>query len=157
MSNMLKKLTLLQRQVQETGIPYIMQLRDIRVAGQLLFAVIVLLVSWSGVKAIDANYALQKQVSTLQEQNTVQELENNNLQLQNDYYNSPQYLDLSARENFGLAAPGETEVIVPKNVALAYTVPMQAPSSPSPTANMPFFERNFQAWLDFFLHRPPQP
>src|SRR5262245_36177371 len=67
---------------------YAMSLRDVRVAGQVLFAVIVLLVSWSGVKAIDANYVLEKQIATLQQQNTVQGLENENLKLQNDYYKS---------------------------------------------------------------------
>ena len=93
------------------------QLRDVRVAGQVLFVVVVLLVSWSGVKAIDTNYQLQQQVATIQEQNDVQQLENNNLKLQNDYYNSNQYLELLARQNFGLGASGETELIVPQNVA----------------------------------------
>ena len=102
------------------------RLRDIRFAGQVLFVLVVLLVSWSGVTAIDSNYSLEKQISTLQQQNTVQALENNNLKLQNQYYNSNQYLELSARQNFGLAAPGETELIVPQNVALSYTIPQPA-------------------------------
>ena len=152
---MVVKFKVIQTLVTQSLLPRLLRLRDIRVAGQLLFAVIVLLVSWSGVKAIDTNFALQKQVADLQEQNTVQQLENNNLQLQNDYYNSPQYLDLSARQNFGLAAPGETEVIVPKAVALAYTVPMQIQTAPKVAASPPFFAQNFEAWVNFFLHRRP--
>ena len=132
---------------------YGQQLRDVRVAGQILFVIIVLLVSWSGVKAIDANYQLQQQIATLSEQNTLQQLENNNLQLQNNYYNSNQYLELSARQNFGLGAQGETELIVPKNVALAYTVSEPKPSAPKPNSEPPAFQRNIQAWVDFFLHR----
>src|SRR5574337_1693525 len=92
------------------AVRYGMRLRDVRVAGQVLFVIVVLLVSWSGVKAIDTNYQLQQQIATLQEQNDLQQLENNNLKLQNDYYNSKQYLELSARQNFGLGNAGETEL-----------------------------------------------
>ena len=132
---------------------YVKSLQDVRVAGQLLFVIIVLLISWSGVKAIQTNYGLQKQISALQEQNDVQTLKNKNLKLQNDYYNSSQYLELSARQNFGLALPGETELIVPQQVALADTVDVPAPSTKQ--AALPqqsSFEKNVTAWLDFFLH-----
>jgi cell division protein FtsB len=133
---------------------YVNRLRDARFAGQVLFIVVVLLVSWSGVKAIDTNYSLQKQISTLQQQDAIQVLENNNLKLQNQYYSSNQYLELSARQNFGLAARGETELIVPQNVALSYTVPEPKAPPSKPVLQLPFYERNFQAWIDFFLHRP---
>jgi cell division protein FtsL len=105
--------------------PYIYELQDIRVAGMVVFGIVVLLISWSGVKSIDTNYQLQKQISELKQENDVANLDNQNLQLQNQYYNSNQYLDLSARQNLGLAAPGETELIVPKDVALKYTVVVQ--------------------------------
>jgi len=135
---------------------YLLRLRDVRVAGQAIFIVIVLLVSWSGVKSIDTNYALQKQIAQLQQQNTVEQLQNNNQKLQNDYYNSDQYLELSARQNFGLAAPGETELIVPKDIALSYTTPLPTPATTKDINNdAPFYERNIQAWVDFFLHRQP--
>ena len=134
---------------------YVLQLRDVRFAGQVLFIILVLLVSWSGVKSIDSNYTLQKQITQVQEQNDLQQLENTNLALQNDYYKSDQYLELSARQNFGLGAPGETELVVPKAVALSYTVaqpevhPLQSHSEASP------LQRNVQSWVDFFLHRQP--
>jgi cell division protein FtsL len=137
------------------AVHYGLMLRDVRVAGQVLFVVIVLLVSWSGVKAIDTNYQLQQQIATLDEQNKLQQLENNNLQLQNDYYNSNQYLELSARQNFGLGAPGETELVVPENVALAYTVSEPAAPAPKPNSEPPAYQRNVQAWVNFFLHRNP--
>lgn len=132
---------------------YLLQLRDVRVAGQAVFILIVLLVSWSGIKAIDTNYSLDKQVSALQQQNAVQQLENSNLALQNTYYNSNQYLELSARENFGLGAAGEKELLVPANVALSYTVPMPAPQKQANASNAPAYQTNFRAWLAFFLHR----
>jgi cell division protein FtsB len=133
---------------------FIRQLGDVRFAGQVLFVIIVLLISWSGIKTIQTNYSLQKQISGLKQQNDVQKLKNNNLALQNQYFNSKQYLELSARQNFGLAAPGEKEIIVPQNVALAYTADLPE-NSKQPSANdqQPTYQRNFESWVDFFLHR----
>ena len=132
---------------------YVSRIRDIRVAGQVVFAVIVLLVTWSGIKAIDTNYSLEKQVATLQQQSNVQQLENSNIQLQNTYYQSNQYLELSARQNFGLAEPGEKELLVPQNVAMAYTVQPPKATQSRAEGSRPVFEQNLQAWLDFFLDR----
>src|ERR1700722_10921071 len=88
-------------------------LRDLRTVGLLVFVVIVLLITWSGIKTIQSNYGFDKQVATMRQQNQVQQLENNNLRLQNEYYTSNQYLELSARQELGLGLPGETELIVP--------------------------------------------
>ena len=130
-------------------------LRDLRTTGLLVFLVIVLLITWSGIKTVQSNYGFEKQVATLRQQNQIQQLENTNLQLQNEYYTSNQYLELSARQELGLGLPGETELIVPKNVALAHlaTIPTPADINSGPNSK-PWFERNFQAWIDFFLHRP---
>lgn len=135
---------------------YLLSLRDVRNVGLLVFTVVVLLVSWSGVKSIQMNYGLQKQVVQLQQENDVQQLKNANLALQNQYYNTNQYLEIAARENLGLGAAGETELIVPQSVALAHTV-KQPPSGNTVSSivpKQPFWERNFEAWTNFFLHRP---
>jgi cell division protein FtsB len=135
------------------------QLKDVRVIGMLLFVVVVLLVSWSGVKAINANYALQRHISALEQQNAVKKLANENLTLQNAYYNTPQYLELAARQDYGLAAPGETVLIVPQGVAIAHTVELpqdRAVSDATKVAKKNAFQRNFQSWMDFFMHRPGQ-
>jgi len=145
------------KQYQTFAIEYGSQLKDVRIIGLFLFLVIVLLVSWSGVKAIDTNYQLEKQISQLRQQNTVQQLTNNNLALQNAYYNTPQYLELAARQDFGLAAPGETVLIVPRAVALAHTVALPQdiviPTVGVGKARQPAYKRNFNAWMDFFMHR----
>lgn len=135
------------------------QLQDIKFAGLMAFVVVVLLVSWSGVKAIQSNYVLQKQIAGIQQQNEVQKLTNNNLQLENQYYTTDTYLELSARQNFGLAAPGETEILVPKDAALRYTVapPKAATNVDTPRTKQPNSQRNFEAWVDFFLHRQATP
>jgi cell division protein FtsB len=140
---------------KHTVLAIVNRLNDVRFVGQLLFLVIVLLISWSGVKVIQTNYSLQKQISVLKQQNELQKLQNENLALQNQYYNSNQYLDLSARQNFSLAAPGEKEIIVPSQVALAYTVNLPATSNtPAPLkSKQPTYQSNFESWVNFFLHR----
>jgi hypothetical protein len=91
----------------------------------------------------------------LQQENQVFELDNANTQLQNDYFKSDQYLELSARQNLGLALPGETELIVPKSVALAATVdpPAEQAKAAQASAKTPAMQKNFRAWVNFFMHR----
>jgi len=139
---------------KQKAIFYLQRFSDLRFAGQVVFAIIVLLITWSGVKSIQTNYGLQKQISTLNQQNAVKKLENRNLELQNQYFKSNQYLELSARQNFGLAARGEKELIIPKNVALAYTADLPTNFNAIPVeAQQPAYQQNFQSWVNFFLHR----
>jgi cell division protein FtsB len=133
---------------------HVSQLRDIRVVGLLLFLFVVLMVSWSGVKVINTNYELQRQIAQLEQENELQRLANENLKLQNRYFDTPQYLELAARESFGLAAPGETVFIVPRAVALKYTVDLpHEVQKQAAEDKRPAYQRNFQAWMDFFFHR----
>ncbi|MEO8785020.1 MAG: hypothetical protein ABI221_01725 [Candidatus Saccharimonadales bacterium] len=130
------------------------QLQDVRVLGLLAFGVIALMVSWSTISAIQTNYGLQKQIAAMQQQTAVDQLENKNLALTNQYYSTNQFLELAARQHFGKAAPGETILLVPKAVALAHTV--ETPSTVTkaePKAHASGFQDNFEAWMTFFLHR----
>jgi Septum formation initiator len=130
---------------------YIEQLGDIRYSGQLIFAVIIILLTWSGIRSVETNYKLLRQINEIKQQNQLQQLENSNIDLGNQYLSSNQYLDISARQNLGLALSGEQELLVPKSVALSYVV--KSPykqSDKSVTTNNP---GNYQSWIDFFLHR----
>jgi cell division protein FtsB len=133
----------------------IRQLNDPRTLGLVAFGIIALLVTWSGAKAVQTNYDLQKKIARLEQQNQVQELENKNLDLKTQYLQTDEFLDLAARRQFGLAAPGETVVLVPKNVALAHTVDLSPAKKPTPTPSPPTpgYQKNLESWLDFFLHR----
>ena len=143
------------RQYQKQIEYYFARLQDVQFLGQVAFVIIVLLISWSGVKSIQTNYALQKDITGLKQQNDLQVLENENTRLGNDYYKSDQYLELSARESFGLAAPGEKQVIVPESVALSKTEGVVVPGAQ--VLKIPTVKRNnFEAWVDFFLHRTNQ-
>lgn len=149
-----KKLTKRFDSFKEKAVAYVLQFRDVRNIGQFVFLGMVLLISWSGVKAIQSNYELQKQVQGIEARNSLSRLENDNLALENEYFKSSQYLEVSARQNFGLAKPGETVLLVPKQVALANTVPMpDDPSSSDKTSKDTYVQSNLRAWLDFFLHR----
>jgi cell division protein FtsB len=145
---MLQKLKSLQNH------PRIKQFRDVRAIGLLVFLLVALGVSWSGIKAIQRNYDLQKQISQLQQENEVHDLENNNLKLQNQYLKTDQYLELKARQDFGKGRPGEKLVLVPREVALSYvTVERPKDTTLSAEDRRPFYQRNFEEWVDFFLHR----
>jgi cell division protein FtsB len=129
-------------------------IRDTRFIGLIVFLIIMLLVTWSGVKSVQTNYGLQKKISNLQQENQVQQLKNGNLNLENNYYNTNQYLELSARQDFGLAQAGETEVIIPKSVALSRLVTLPYESNQHQVvADQPKWQSNFDAWVNFFLHR----
>jgi cell division protein FtsB len=142
------------RRYEEPIREYILSLRDVRNIGSLAFVVLVLLISWSGIKAIQTNYTLEKQVSNLEQQNDITKLQNQNVELQNAYYKTSQYLEVSARENFGLAKPGETVLLVSKDVALRNTVDQPSAEETTISAkDLPFWQTNFRDWMNFFLHR----
>ncbi len=133
------------------------QLADVRNVGFYIFAVIVLAIAWSGVKTVQNNYELQKQISVLEQQNDVLELLNQNTGLQSQFYETDQYLELAARQNLGLAAPGETVLLVPKSVAMKYVDPslalVQTSSENDSSAPKSKFAQNFSDWRDFLLGR----
>lgn len=133
------------------------QLADTRNIGLYIFGLVVVAIAWSGAKTVQNNYALQKQISTLKQQNEVLYLQNQNIFLQNEYYKTDQYLELSARQNLGLAAPGEQVMIVPKSVAASYVDPDLAKSTEqsngSPADKRPGYIKNLESWRDFLLGR----
>ncbi len=136
--------------------PLVQEFRDVRILGLVVFCIIVLLVSWSGVRVIETNYALEQQIARIEEQNKLRKLENANQKLSNQYYQTDQYLELQARKQFGKAAPGEMLLLVPKNVAMVHTVELPKPAEEDGQAmqtHKSFYQQNFEAWMRFFFHR----
>lgn len=128
--------------------------QDVRNIGLLVFAVIALLVTWSGIKVVQTNYDLQKQISVMRQENDVKKLANSNLALKNRYLETDQYLELTVRQQYNKALSGEKLLIVPEAVALAHTTDVpEEQGEPEPTAKDegPWYERNFNAWLDFLF------
>jgi cell division protein FtsB len=134
---------------------YLQELRDVRMVGLLVFGVVVLLVTWSGISVIQTNYELQKQISRLQQEVDLRKLENSNLKLRNGYYDTDQYLELQARKQFGKAAEGEKLLLVPKSVALAHSIEVEEPENDEqPTEGAkPFYQQHFEAWMEFLFRR----
>lgn len=127
---------------------------DTRVLGLLAFGVVALLVTWSGIKVVQTNYELEKKISVNKQRNAVEELENANLKLKNKYYESDQYLELSARRQFGKAAPGEKLYTVPASVALSKTIePAPTPQQEAKQVeeNKPKLKKNFDDWMKFLF------
>jgi cell division protein FtsB len=136
----------------------VQQLLDPRNIALYIFCVIVLAIAWSSAKAVQSNYQLQKQISELKQQNQLLELGNSTAFLQNEFYRTNTFLELSARQNLGLALPGEQELVVPKATALKYVDPSlvvatgQYQQPPKDTRTK--YIKNLESWRDFLLGRP---
>ncbi|HSE60988.1 MAG TPA: septum formation initiator family protein [Candidatus Saccharimonadales bacterium] len=102
--------------------------------------------AWSTIEAIQRNFKLQQQVDSLAQQIAVQELENKSQSLQNQYYQSPEYLELSARERLGKAAPDEKLIMLPPN-KVPVTAEEELQSSESPITS----RSNFAQWMYFLF------
>lgn len=130
---------------------------DIRNVGLYIFALIVLAITWSAAKTVQGNYELQKEISELKQQNEVLKLYNQNTALQNQYLQTDQYLELSARQNFGLAAPGEKVLLVPASVAAKYIdkslMPRTGGTPLGSVDDRPKYQKNLESWRDFLLGR----
>lgn len=133
-------------------IEFVKSLSDLRVVGHVFFAVIVILISWSGVKAIGANYELQKKIVRLEQQVEISRLENDNIKLENKYLETNEFLELAARRQFGKAAAGETLYIVPKRVALAQVTPPPEEVAKA-SSKKPGYQQNLEAWSSFFFRK----
>lgn len=128
---------------------------DIRVIGLVAFGVVVVLVSWSILNVLQVNYELEKQKADLAQKNEIQKLQNENLNLQNVYFQSNEYLELNARRQLNKAAPGEKLYLVPESVAMAHTVNLpksQQQIEQEKQQHKSSYRRNLEAWKDFFFH-----
>ncbi|MDL2327670.1 hypothetical protein LJC64_03325 [Ruminococcaceae bacterium OttesenSCG-928-A11] len=95
------------------------------------------------VRTLEQNYQSESYIKESNLENEIQEIENENLALQQEYYKSDEFLELSARRA-NKALPGEHLVILPEtdekekvNVGVAST---------------PVDERsNIEKWLEFLF------
>jgi len=100
---------------------------------------------WGTVQAIQQNFELQQQVDGLGQQIAYQDLQNQTLKFENQYYGSDEYLELSAREHLNKANAGEKLLILPP------TTVSDKKSSEQPTV-LPITKRsNVQQWMYFLF------
>lgn len=102
---------------------------------------------WSTIGAIQQNFTLQQYVDSLKQEIAVNELQNKTNAFQNKYYQSAEYLELSARERLNKAGPGEKLLILPDN-----TVHASAQETPVVEVETPIADRsNFAQWMYFLF------
>lgn len=133
-------------------------LSDVRVIGLLAFFVVILLVSFSSVRVLQTNFELQKKENELRQVNEVKRLENENLKLKNVYFESDEYLELTARRQFNKALPGEELYVIPPSVAMRYVkdtarIKTSEEEQAQKQENKPKYIENLEAWHDFLLHK----
>lgn len=93
------------------------------------------------IDVMNRNYRLQRQVDQGVLDNQVIEIQNENLRLEQAYYETNEYLELSARALLGKALPGEHLVLL-KRAEVADTNQGKT--------NQQFEQRsNLDQWLDF--------
>lgn len=131
------------------------ELSDVRLIGLVLFGIISVLVAWSSLKTLQINYELQKKEAVLRQKNANNKLENENLKLKNTYFETDEYLELTARRQFNKAAPGEVLYLIPKETALEHSVKPSKFSveAHAQTINKSKYQQNFDAWIDFLFKR----
>ncbi|MCA9350155.1 hypothetical protein H6794_01150 [Candidatus Nomurabacteria bacterium] len=119
--------------------------------GLYLFLIVSLSVAWSTARIIQKNYDLQKQITTLSQEVSLQEQINQNQKLKNQYFETDAYLELAARKYFLKGLPGERLYAVPKEVAMSKIKPMptQEQKQSNDLKNTPFFIQNWQNWFKF--------
>ncbi len=124
-----------------------------RIKKQLTLDNVVLLVAmllalswaWSTVNVLTRNYDLERQVQQTDLDNQLIELQNENLKLEQAYFQTDEYLELQARKLLNKAQPGEHLVILPKTDETAVTTNSTKVSSVS--------KSNFELWVDFLFGR----
>lgn len=101
---------------------------------------------WGTVGTLNRNFQLQQQVDLLDQQTELAKLQNQNLAYQKNYYNSSEYLELSAREILGKVAPGERVILLPDSSGITDTLETTPQVSVSVTK-----QSNFKQWMQFFF------
>jgi cell division protein FtsB len=105
--------------------------------------------TWGTVQTLQKNFAYQQEVDLLTETVELETLRNQNLQFQQEYYRSPEFLELSAREKLGKANPGEKLIILPDSRDIVDTVGID---EVQPSANR---AGNLAQWMRFFFGDKP--
>jgi len=127
-------------------------LDDPRLLGLVLLAIIGLSVVWNGARVVQQNYGLLKKIALLEDENRILELENSNKRIQNEYYKTVEFAELKARRVNGKASPGERVYIVTNKIALNSLKTSETETlSPDTETEKPKYQRNFEAWMDFFF------
>ena len=110
----------------------------------VLMVVIAAVAVWMAmvIQVLNNNYKLQRQVDNAKLDSQMLELENQNLRLEQLYYRTDEYMELSARSLLGKALPGEHLVVLPR---------VSHASKAKRSGGAVATKSNFDQWLDFLF------
>lgn len=110
----------------------------------VLMVVIAAVAVWMAmvIQVLNNNYKLQRQVDNAKLDSQMLELENQNLRLEQLYYRTDEYMELSARSLLGKALPGEHLVVLPR---------VSHASKVKRSGGAVVTKSNFDQWLDFLF------
>lgn len=110
----------------------------------VLMVVIIAVAVWMAmvIQVLNNNYKLQRQVDNAKLDSQMLELENQNLRLEQLYYRTDEYMELSARSLLGKALPGEHLVVLPR---------VSHASKTKRSGSAVATKSNFDQWLDFLF------
>ncbi len=100
------------------------------------------------ITSMSRNWSLEQTLAEKNREKTVLELEVENVILENRYYASEEYQELSARARQNKIAPGETLIYLPKNTETAKNKHKNDVVAVSPEDEKP---SNLSEWLSFLF------
>jgi cell division protein FtsB len=100
---------------------------------------------WGSLGMMERNYTLQREVDYQKRQLQLTELQRDNLELQNRYFETAEYQELAVRETLGLVRPGERVLILPEN-----TVSTDDEGAPTEFVAPPQAS-NLEQWVNFLF------
>ena len=105
--------------------------------------------AWGSIGMMQRNFALQKEVDGKKRDALLAELEVQNLQFEQKYYQSQEYQELALRQRTGLVKPGEKVLFLPPNSEQAANADtnLQQQSAPQPRQEA----GNTRQWMNFLF------
>lgn len=116
----------------------------------VLLSIPFLLLVWliGSISSLTRNWSLQQEIVEKETEKAYLELQVDNYELENQYYASEEYQELSARKLQNKKLAGETLVYLPKNSELARSKHREVTKEENITKN----ERsNFDQWMNFLF------
>lgn len=116
----------------------------------LLFVACCLAWTYGAIVSLSRNWQLEQRIINKRREVKLLELEVDTLELENQYYASEEYQEISAREKENKILPGEFLVYLPKNSDAAknkHAATDQVAAAASETKQ----PSNFRQWLSFLL------
>lgn len=104
--------------------------------------------TWGSISAMSRNWELAERVESGKRELALLQLEVETLELENEYYKSEEYQEISAREKQNKMLSGETMVYLPKNSDAAKNKYQEIPEPEM----VELTERtNFEQWMSFLF------